>query len=240
MWFECVMMVRESVVVLRNLWKIYRMGETSVEALRGVDLRVRRGEYVAVLGPSGSGKSTLLNIIGGLDRPTEGLVFVNGENLRRLSESRLARFRARNIGFVFQFFNLIPTFTVLENVMVPAEILGLGREEARRRAEIILRIVGLEDKIHNFPGQLSGGEQQRAAIARAFVNEPVLLLCDEPTGNLDTRTGASIVRLLMEANRRYGITLIVVTHDRRIADSADRVVNLVDGKIVGEYLCSHF
>ncbi|RJS84365.1 ABC transporter ATP-binding protein [Candidatus Bathyarchaeota archaeon] len=233
-------MVRESVVVLRNLWKIYRMGETSVEALRGVDLRVRRGEYVAVLGPSGSGKSTLLNIIGGLDRPTEGLVFVNGENLRRLSESRLARFRARNIGFVFQFFNLIPTFTVLENVMVPAEILGLGREEARRRAEIILRIVGLEDKIHNFPSQLSGGEQQRAAIARAFVNEPVLLLCDEPTGNLDTRTGASIVRLLMEANRRYGITLIVVTHDRRIADSADRVVNLVDGKIVGEYLCSHF
>jgi len=240
LWFECVMMVRESVVVLRNLWKIYRMGETSVEALRGVDLRVRRGEYVAVLGPSGSGKSTLLNIIGGLDRPTEGLVFVNGENLRRLSESRLARFRARNIGFVFQFFNLIPTFTVLENVMVPAEILGLGREEARRRAEIILRIVGLEDKIHNFPSQLSGGEQQRAAIARAFVNEPVLLLCDEPTGNLDTRTGASIVRLLMEANRRYGITLIVVTHDRRIADSADRVVNLVDGKIVGEYLCSHF
>ncbi len=234
------MAVGESVVLLRNLWKIYKMGEASVQALRGVDLRVKRGEYVAVLGPSGSGKSTLLNIIGGLDRPTEGLVYVNGENLRRLSESRLALFRAKNVGFVFQFFNLIPTFTVLENVMVPAEILGLDRDEARRRAEIILRIVGLEDRIHSFPSQLSGGEQQRAAIARAFVNEPALLLCDEPTGNLDTKTGAGIVRLLTEANKRYGITLIVVTHDHRIANSADRVVNLVDGKIVGEYLCSHF
>ncbi|HIE14601.1 TPA: ABC transporter ATP-binding protein [Candidatus Bathyarchaeota archaeon] len=234
------MAVGESVVLLRNLWKIYKMGEASVQALRGVDLRVKRGGYVAVLGPSGSGKSTLLNIIGGLDRPTEGLVYVNGENLRRLSESQLALFRAKNVGFVFQFFNLIPTFTVLENVMVPAEILGLNRDEARRRAEIILRIVGLEDRIHSFPSQLSGGEQQRAAIARAFVNEPALLLCDEPTGNLDTKTGAGIVRLLTEANKRYGITLIVVTHDDRIANSADRVVNLIDGKIVGEYICSHF
>jgi len=234
------MVVTESVVVLRNLWKVYSLGEASVQALRGVDLRVRRGEYVAILGPSGSGKSTLLNIIGGLDRPTEGLVYVNGENLGRMSESGLAKFRARNVGFVFQFFNLIPTFTVLENVMVPAEILGLGRSEARRRAEIILKMVGLEERLHHFPSQLSGGEQQRAAIARAFVNEPVLLLCDEPTGNLDSKTGASIVRLLVEANRRYGITLIVVTHDQRIANAADRIVNLVDGRIVGEYLCSHF
>ncbi len=234
------MAVFRDLVVLRRVWKVYGFGEAAVEALKGVDLNVRRGEYVAVLGPSGSGKSTLLNIIGGLDRPTDGLVYVNGENLTRMNEFKLARFRAENIGFVFQFFNLIPTFTVLENVMVPAEILGLSREEARRRAEIILRMVGLEERLHHFPSQLSAGEQQRVAIARAFVNEPTLLLCDEPTGNLDPKTGANIVKLLARANRRYGITIIVVTHDQSIASSADRVVELVDGRIVREYLHSHF
>ncbi len=233
-------MVSSSIVILRNLWKIYGVGETSVNALRGINLTVNRGEYVTVLGPSGSGKSTLLNMIGGLDRPTEGVVRVHGQNLINMNESHLARFRSENIGFVFQFFNLIPTFTVLENVMVPAEILGLNREEARDRAEAMLGLVGLAERLNHFPHHLSGGEQQRVAISRAFVNVPVLLLCDEPTGNLDTKTGSSIVRLLTDVNRKLGVTLVAVTHDQRLANAADRVIELVDGQIAGEHMYSHF
>jgi putative ABC transport system ATP-binding protein len=221
-------------VVLKNLSKVYKMGEAEVHALRSVDLEINRSEYMAILGPSGSGKSTLLNMIGGLDRPTAGLVFVDDENLGRLKESRLARFRAEKVGFVFQFFNLIPTFTVFENIMVPSEILGLRREETKKRAESIIKKVGLEERLNHFPHQLSGGEQQRVAIARAFINNPVLLLCDEPTGNLDSKTGAEIIRLLSDVNRERNTTLIVVTHDQRITKEAHRTVEIVDGQIAGE------
>lgn len=220
------------IVVADNISKIYKTGETNVIALRNVNLRIERGEYIAILGPSGSGKSTLLNIIGGLDKPTSGKIYVDGVDLGRLKEGRLARFRAEKIGFVFQFFNLIPTFTALENVMVPAEIIGLKTRDARERAERILARVGLEGRFNHFPSQLSGGEQQRVAIARALINNPPLLLCDEPTGNLDTKTGAEIVELLSEINSEYKTTLVIVTHDQRIAKAADRIVNLVDGQIV--------
>ncbi|MCS7113054.1 MAG: ABC transporter ATP-binding protein [Candidatus Bathyarchaeota archaeon] len=221
-------------VVADGVSKIYKTGEINITALRNVDLKIWRGEYVAILGPSGSGKSTLLNIIGGLDRPTSGKIYVDGVDLGSLKEGRLARFRAEKVGFVFQFFNLIPTFTALENVMVPAEIVGLKAKDARRRAEKILLKVGLEGRFNHFPHQLSGGEQQRVAIARALVNNPPLLLCDEPTGNLDTKTGAEIIELLSEINTEYKATLIIVTHDQRIAKAADRIVNLVDGQILEE------
>ncbi|MBS7642017.1 ABC transporter ATP-binding protein [Candidatus Bathyarchaeota archaeon] len=219
-------------VIADNISKIYKTGETNVIALKNVNLRIERGEYIAILGPSGSGKSTLLNIIGGLDRPTSGKIYVDGVDLGRLKEGGLARFRAEKIGFVFQFFNLIPTFTALENVMVPAEIIGLKTRDAREKAEKILARVGLEGRFNHFPYQLSGGEQQRVAIARALINNPPLLLCDEPTGNLDTKTGAEIVELLSEINAEYKTTLVIVTHDQRIAKAADRIVNLVDGQIV--------
>ncbi|MDW8062108.1 MAG: ABC transporter ATP-binding protein [Nitrososphaerota archaeon] len=222
------------IVVADGVSKIYKTGEINITALRNVDLKIWRGEYVAILGPSGSGKSTLLNIIGGLDRPTSGKIYVDGVDLGSLKEGRLARFRAEKVGFVFQFFNLIPTFTALENVMVPAEIVGLKAKDARRRAEKILVRVGLEGRFNHFPHQLSGGEQQRVAIARALVNNPPLLLCDEPTGNLDTKTGAEIIELLSEINTEYKATLIIVTHDQRIAKAADRIVNLVDGQILEE------
>jgi len=222
-------------VMLQNVYKVYRMGETEITALKDVNLKVDHSEYVAVLGPSGSGKSTMLNIIGGLDHPTNGAAYVDGEDMKRLKDSKLARFRAEKVGFIFQFFNLIPTFTVFENIMVPAEILGLKREEIRKRAETVVRKVGLEERRDHFPHQLSGGEQQRVAIARAFINNPVLLLCDEPTGNLDTKTGAEIISLLREINKEQGTTLIVVTHDQRIAQDANHVVELVDGQILGNH-----
>jgi len=174
----------------------------------------------------------LLNIIGGLDKPTSGKIYVDGEDIGRLGERKISRFRARKVGFVFQFFNLIPTFTALENVMVPAEIIGLKPKDARIRAERILARVGLEKRFNHFPHQLSGGEQQRVAIARALINDPPLLLCDEPTGNLDSKTGTEIIELLIEINRERKTTLIIVTHDERIAKAADRIVNLVDGEIV--------
>jgi putative ABC transport system ATP-binding protein len=228
----------DSIVILSNVSKIYRMGETEVQALKDVNLEVGRSEFVAVQGPSGSGKTTLLNMIGGLDRPTAGLIHVDGENLVSHSESKLARFRARKVGFIFQFFNLIPTFTVFENVIVPAEILGLNREEMRKRAMQILEKVNLAERLSHFPHQLSGGEQQRVAIARAFMNNPALLLCDEPTGNLDAKTGAEIIHLLSEVNEEQNTTLIVVTHDARIAKESNRIMEIVDGQIVRESQCS--
>ncbi|MBS7657215.1 ABC transporter ATP-binding protein [Candidatus Bathyarchaeota archaeon] len=221
-------------VRLQNVYKVYKTGEAEIVALKDVSFNVDRGEYVTILGPSGSGKSTMLNIIGGLDRPTKGAVYVDGEDLQRLRDSKLARFRAEKVGFVFQFFNLIPTFTAFENIMVPAEILGLKREESKERAKMLIRKVRLEERKNHFPHQLSGGEQQRVAIARALINNPVLLLCDEPTGNLDSKSGAEIVSLLREINEEQGATLVVVTHDQRIAQEADRVVELVDGQIFEE------
>ena len=222
----------DAIVNAINVGKVYRVGEVEVSALKNVSISIARGEFVAVFGPSGSGKTTLLNVIGGLDRPTSGKIYVDGEDIVKISERKLSRFRARKVGFVFQFFNLIPTFTALENVMVPAEIAGLKPKDARIKAERILARVGLEKRFNHFPHQLSGGEQQRVAIARALINDPPLLLCDEPTGNLDSKTGAEIIELLSEINRERKTTLIIVTHDERIAKAADRIVNLVDGEIV--------
>jgi len=222
----------DAIVNAINVGKVYRVGEVEVSALKNVSISIARGEFVAVFGPSGSGKTTLLNVIGGLDRPTSGKIYVDGEDIVKISERKLSRFRARKVGFVFQFFNLIPTFTALENVMVPAEIAGLKPKDARIKAERILARVGLEKRFNHFPHQLSGGEQQRVAIARALINDPPLLLCDEPTGNLDSKTGAEIIELLSEINRERKTTLIIVTHDERIAKAADRIANLVDGEIV--------
>ncbi len=222
-----------SMVTLQNVYKVYKIGEAEIVALKNVSFKVDCGEYVTILGPSGSGKSTLLNIIGGLDRPTKGVVYIDGKDLKSLKDSKMARFRAEKVGFVFQFFNLIPTFTAFENIMVPAEILGLKREERKERAETLIRKVRLEERKNHFPHQLSGGEQQRVAIARALINKPALLLCDEPTGNLDTKSGAEIISLLREINDEH-TTLIVVTHDQRIAQESNRVIELVDGQIFEE------
>ncbi len=214
--------------------RVYRLGRTEVRALRGVDFRVEPGEFVAIMGPSGSGKSTLLGLLGGLDVPDRGRVLYWGEELSRGSRDALAEFRGRKVGFVFQTFNLIPTLTALRNVELPLVFQGVGRRERRARAEAQLRQVGLGDRLHHRPGELSGGEQQRVAIARALVTDPEVLLCDEPTGNLDSVSGAQIMELLARLNRERGITVVVVTHEPEWARFAKRQVRMRDGRIVDD------
>lgn len=217
------------VLELRGVIKRYGMGAASVEALAGLDLTQESGSVLALVGPSGSGKSTLLHVIGGMDRADEGTMFVAGEALHHLSAARLTAFRRHKVGFVFQAFNLIPNLTALENVMLPAEFAGISGKQARRLAEGLLERVGLSGRKRHRPGQLSGGEQQRVAIARALINDPALVIADEPTGNLDTRTGAAIAELLTSLAGEQ--TVIIATHDERIADAADRVIHLADGRI---------
>ncbi|KAB2851636.1 MAG: ABC transporter ATP-binding protein [Hyphomicrobiaceae bacterium] len=200
-----------------------------VEILRGVSLRVAQGESVAVVGPSGSGKTTLLMVTAGLERPSAGSIKVAGEELSAMSEDGLARLRGRSIGIVFQSFHLVPTMTALENVALPLEFGGVAN--AQGRAEEILRDVGLGPRVHHFPAQLSGGEQQRVALARALAIRPKLLLADEPTGNLDTKTGQNVIELMFDLHRRQGITLILVTHDPNVASKCGRIVRMADGKI---------
>ena len=210
----------------RGLTKVYRMGEVEVHALRGVDLDLFSGELVVLLGPSGSGKSTLLNILGGLDAPTSGEVSYGGLDLVRAREADLTRFRRRFVGFVFQFYNLIPSLTARENVAIVTEIGAdpMTPEEA-------LSLVGLEDRLDHFPSQLSGGEQQRVAIARAVAKRPAVLLCDEPTGSLDSTTGIRVLEVLERINRKLGTTTVVITHNAGIAAMADSVIHLSDGRI---------
>lgn len=215
----------------RGLRKVYRNGVKQLEVLKGVDLKVEKGEVLAVLGPSGAGKSTLLHLLGGLDSPTAGEVMIEGEEIFSLSEAERARLRNEKIGFVFQFYHLLPEFDALENVLLPLLIKGGGPKGQREKGIEILRSVGLEGRMGHKPGELSGGEQQRVAIARALVNEPELLLCDEPTGNLDSDTGKNIIEILWELNKKRKMTLIVVTHDAEIAKSAGRVLHIRDGKI---------
>ncbi len=203
-----------------------------VTILDGVTLAVPAGQFVAVTGPSGSGKSTLLGLIAGLDQPTAGSIRLDGVELGRLGEDALARLRLQKIGYVFQSFHLIPTLTALENVAVPLELAGAPDPLARARA--LLADVGLADRVTHYPAQLSGGEQQRVALARAFANEPALLLADEPTGNLDSATGAQIIDLLVARNRRHGATLVLVTHDPDLARHADRIVELRDGRVTAD------
>ena len=215
----------------RGLRKIYRNGAEELEVLKGIDIKVEKGEILAVLGPSGAGKSTLLHLLGGLDPPTAGEVLIDGTDIYSLGDRERARMRNRKIGFVFQFYHLLPEFDALENVMLPLLIRG-GNGKGRRETGIeLLKSVGLEGRMGHRPGQLSGGEQQRVAIARALANGPELLLCDEPTGNLDSESGKNIIDLLWELNKSRKMTLMIVTHDAQIAKDAKRVLHIRDGKI---------
>jgi putative ABC transport system ATP-binding protein len=214
-----------------DLSRRFEMGDAHVDALRGVDLSIARGEFVALVGPSGSGKSTVLNLIGGLDRPTSGQVWINGTELSESDERTLTRHRRQHVGFVFQSFNLLPRLTAEENVALPLMFGDVPEKERRERARALLERVGLGQRLAHRPTELSGGEQQRVAIARALVGQPALLLADEPTGNLDTTTGAEIMALLKELNQEGGLTLVVVTHDPEVAAFADRVVTLRDGRV---------
>ncbi len=221
------------VVRLRGVVKIYGSGALRVEALRGVDLTVARGEFLCIMGPSGSGKTTLLNIISTLDRPTRGDVKVCGVDVGGMGGEELARFRLRHIGVVFQFHNLLPELTALDNVALPLIIGGVGVREARRRAEELLRRMGVGGRLAHRPSEMSGGERQRVAVARALATEPELLVCDEPTGSLDYKSKLSVLELLREANREMGVTVIVATHDPLVSRFSTRVLQLVDGVIKG-------
>ncbi len=223
-------MESNSLIEMHSVRKTYPMGDLTVHALRGLDLIVARGEFIVLLGPSGSGKTTTLNILGGLDRPSDGTVIVDGEEIARFSERRLTSFRRTKVGFIFQFFNLIPTLNVLENVEF-ALALTQSRHELKYRAQELLAAVSLQDRADHFPSQLSGGEQQRVAIARSLANKPPLLLADEPTGNLDVETGRQVLQAIRDLNHREGATVVLVTHNVSIAPMADRVVRLHDGAV---------
>jgi putative ABC transport system ATP-binding protein len=217
------------VIESKNLVKNYRMGKILVEALRGVSLEIQRGEVIAIMGPSGSGKSTLMNLLGCLDRPTSGEYILDGENVSRLSDNKLAMIRNRKVGFIFQSFNLLPRVSAMENVELPLRYSGVNHH--RQRAQQALEAVGLADRMKHRPSELSGGEQQRVAIARALVNNPAIVMADEPTGNLDSKSGREIMDLLLSLNRERQMTVIIVTHDPSIASQTQRVIRLRDGLV---------
>jgi len=221
----------DHLIVVENLHKTYLLGTTAVAALRGVDLTIDKGNFIDIMGPSGSGKTTLLNLIGGLDTPTRGKIFLEGRNISMLNDNDLAEIRRERIGFVFQFYNLLPQMTALENVMVPLHFSGkLSRRGKRKKAMDLLTLVGLEERSHHAPSELSGGEQQRVAIARAFANDPAICVLDEPTGDLDSKTGLMILNLLRDLNKR-GATFISVSHDAAVSEFASKVFHMRDGKL---------
>jgi len=228
-----MMSVTISIVETINLRKTYMLGKVPVNALQGVNLKVEKGDFLAILGPSGSGKSTLLNMIGALDKPTEGKVFIEGVDVSTLKDNELADLR-RRIGFVFQFFNLIPRLTAKGNVELTMAILGLGKSERRKRAEELLETVGLKERANHKPAELSGGERQRVAIARALANNPKFLLMDEPTGNIDSKTANEVIELVKRLNEEKGVTIIIVTHDQQITSQTKRTVQMLDGLIIQE------
>ena len=219
------------VVETVDLNKEFHLGDIIVPALRGINFQVKKGEFLVIMGPSGSGKSTLLNMIGGLDNPTSGKVYINGQDISQMSDAALTDLRAREIGFVFQFYNLVPVLTALENVELPLMVAGVSDKESRKRATELLGLVGLGDRLHHRPDELSGGQRQRVSIARAIANDPAIVLADEPTGDVDTKTGDEILDLMHDLNRNLGTTLIVITHDPAVAEHCDRLVRIVDGQI---------
>jgi putative ABC transport system ATP-binding protein len=223
-----------AVVRVQNVHKEYRRGSERIDVLQGIDLEIPPGDFLALMGPSGSGKTTLLNLIGGLDRPTSGTVEVAGEPISRLSDGQLARWRSRHIGFVFQFYNLLPVLTAEKNVELPLLLTSLSGAERRRHVATALGVVGLADRARHYPRQLPGGQEQRVGIARAIVTDPTLLLCDEPTGDLDRKSGDEILDLLQALNREHGKTIIMVTHDPHAAARARRTLYLDKGNLVAE------
>jgi putative ABC transport system ATP-binding protein len=229
------MMLVTTIVEAVNLKKTYMLGKVPVNALRGVNLKVESGDFLAILGPSGSGKSTLLNLIGALDKPTEGNMLIEGVDVSTLNDNQLADLR-RRIGFVFQFFNLIPRFTARENVELSMAIAALSKADRRRRTEDLLETVGLRERMNHRPAELSGGEQQRVAIARALANNPKFLLMDEPTGNIDSKTASEIIGLIKRLNEEKAVTIVMVTHDQRLAGQSKRIVQMFDGLIVQEVM----
>jgi len=226
------------VVVFENVSKVYKTKYYEVRALDEINLEVKKGEFLAIMGPSGSGKSTMLNLIGCLDKPTEGEIYIKENPISGLSDAQLTDLRRETIGFVFQQYNLISTLTTLENVELPMIFSGRNSEERRKKAERLLKLVGIEEVADRKPFEISGGQQQRVAIARAMANDPEILLCDEPTGNLDTNSGLQIMKILRDLNKR-GVTIILVTHDESLKEFADRVVRLRDGRIVDVSSVSH-
>lgn len=229
---------RKPVIELRDVWKIYNMGEVKVEALRGINIKVEKGEFVAIQGPSGSGKSTAMNMVGCLDVPSKGKIYLDGHDISRLEESELAQIRGKKIGFIFQKFNLINTLTAQENVMLPLTFLDVPESKRKKISGDLMKNVNLSDRMDHKPNELSGGQQQRVAIARALAVDPEILLADEPTGNLDSKSGATVMQFLQDLHKK-GKTIVMVTHDDHLAQFADRIEVLKDGEVVRSLKCHH-
>ncbi len=225
-------MTQKTIIQLKNVWKTYTMGKNEVHALRGLNLEIYKGEFVAIMGRSGSGKSTAMNMIGVLDRPTQGAIYLEGKNIAKLSESKLAQIRGQKIGFIFQKFNLINTLTAKENITLPLIFQGVSKEKREKRADELLTMVGLADRKNHRPSELSGGQQQRVAIARALAVNPEVILADEPTGNLDSKTSNTVMDFLKKLHNEQGTTVVLVTHDADVAKAAHRIEILRDGKII--------
>lgn len=231
-------MAGQPIIRLENVWKIYQLGKMELPILKGIDLDINRGAFVVILGPSGSGKSTLLNMVGCLDLPTKGKVFLNDKDISKMSEDELAQIRGQKIGFIFQQFNLLQNLNALENIMMPMIFQGKSETERQERAESLLTSLGLEERISHRPSELSGGEQQRIAIARALSNNPEIIVADEPTGNLDSTTGKKIMEILIDLHRNEGKTIVVVTHDPTVANYSNQIVHIKDGQLVSNHFAA--
>jgi putative ABC transport system ATP-binding protein len=224
--------MEKTIIEIKDVWKTYKIGDNEVHALRGLNLKVKEGEFLAIMGPSGSGKSTSMNMVGCLDIPTKGSVHLSGQDISKMTESKLAQIRGKKIGFIFQKFNLIGTLTAKENIMLPMMFQNISAQERSKKADELLKLVDLDERKNHTPGELSGGQQQRVAIARSLANNPAVILADEPTGNLDSKSGENVMIFLEKLHREKGTTIVMVTHDENVAKHADRIEYLKDGEIV--------